>query len=171
MSKDEFFAFMPLLIYGIAIGELVMHWRDYLKKDRRYWPHLVTGILLLELAFSNFYFLYDILEELFVDYLHFLARLTAPLVFLLMSSVYTPEDNRDIESYFLERMGMIFSLLALFVFLNMIMEFGFDVLTYIRASAVVFCLLVAWSKKLWIFWAFVVFRLAIFVYFQVISPL
>jgi len=48
MTKDEFFAFMPLLLYGIAVSELVMHWQDYFNSERRYWPHLITGLILLE---------------------------------------------------------------------------------------------------------------------------
>jgi len=171
MSKDEFFAFMPLLIYGIAVSELMIHWRDYLKHGRRYWPHLIFGILLLELAFSNFYFLYDVLDQLFVNYLNFLARLTPPLVFLLLVSVYTPEENVDVKTYFNDKMRTIFLLLSFFIFLNMIMEIGWDELTYIRASAVVMCLLVAWFNSKTIFWIFIAFRSLLFLFYQILPIL
>jgi len=171
MSKDEFFAFMPLLIYGIAVSELMIHWRDYLKSGRRYWPHLIFGILLLELAFSNFYFLYDVLDQLFVNYLNFLARLTPPLVFLLLVSVYTPEENVDVKTYFNDKMRTIFLLLSFFIFLNMIMEIGWNELTYIRASAIFMCLLVAWFNSKPIFWIFIAFRALLFIFYQILPIL
>ena len=163
MSQDEFFAFMPLLIYGIAVSELVMHWRDYLKSDRRYWAHLLTGIVLLELAFVNFYYLYDVLDQLFIDYHHFLLHLMPPLVFLLMVSVYTPEDNKDVKVYFLDKVPTIFSLLALFIFINTITDFAWTPLNYIRLSAISICLIIAYSKKVWLIWGFIILRSFLFI--------
>ena len=168
MSKDEFFAFMPLLMYGIAVSELMIHWRDYLKPGRRYWPHLIFGIILLELAFSNFYFLYDDLDKLFVNYLSFLARLTPPLVFLLLVSAYTPEENVNVKTYFNDKMRTVFLLLSFFIFLNMIMDLGWNELTFIRVSAIAMCLLVAWFNSKTIFWIFIAFRALLFINYQII---
>lgn len=162
MSKDEFFAFMPLLIYGIAVSELIMHWRDYLKSDRRYWAHLLTGIILLELAFVNFYYLYDELNELFVDYLHFLFRLIGPLILLLTVSVYTPEDNKDIKEYFFDKSPIIFTLLGSFILVNLLSEFKDPLMISIRLVAIVLCVLLATTRKFWILWFWVALRLALF---------
>ncbi len=158
MSKDEFFAFMPLLIYGIAVSELIMHWRDYLKKDRRYIPHLVTGIILLELAFVNFYYLYDSLESLFIDYPHFLLRISSPIVLLLTISVYTPESDHDVKEYFKANSSIIYTLLAIFILINIFIEFDFNFINLIRFIAVLICALIALTKKYWLIWLWVVIR-------------
>lgn len=171
MSQDEFFAFMPLLIYGIAVSELIMHWRDYLKSKRRYWPHLVTGILLLELAFSNFYYLYDKLEFLFVDYISFLARLSAPLLFLLTVSVYTPEDNKDIKVYFHEKLPLIFGLLGTFGLINAIMDFGDPKVTFMRFVLIGISYILALTKKLWVFWFLIFVRIIFFIWLQIFPNL
>ena len=162
MSKDEFFAFMPLLIYGIAVTELVMHWRDYLKKERRYWPHLLTGIILLELAFLNFYFLYDELDELFNSYPNFLFRLTSPLILLLAVSVYTPEAERDVKEYFDDKISLIYGLLAAFIVINMLSDLGYNLINLIRLIAIVICLLIAITRIKWLIFLWIVLRLSLF---------
>jgi hypothetical protein len=158
MSKDEFFAFMPLLIYGIAISELVMHWRDYLKSDRRYWPHLISGLFTLEVVFLNFYFLYDKLDLLFENYYAFLFRLTSPLVMLLAVSVYTPEPEKSVKAYFLDKMPTFFSLLALFITLNMLQELVFNSFLIIRLITIAICLLIAYTKKVWLIYLLIFYR-------------
>ena len=163
MSQDEFFAFMPLLIYGIAISELMMHWRDYLKQGRRYWPHIITGVILLELAFVNFYYLYDKLDQLFLDYPHFLLHILPPLIFLLMVSVYTPEDDKDVKEYFLDKTPLIFSLLALFILINTLNDFDWNMINFIRVFAISVCVLIAISRKIWLIWFFIVARVFLFV--------
>ena len=163
MSKDEFFAFMPLLFYGIAVSEIIMHWRDYLKKERRYWPHLITGLILLELAFLNFYYLYDELDELFVNYNQFLFQLSAPLVFLLTVSVYTPENDGDVKEYFKKRTPMIFSLLAIFVGIHIIKEPNLLFINLVRLSAVLTCVLIAVTKNYWFLTIWILIRSALFI--------
>ena len=163
MSKDEFFAFMPLLLYGIAISNLVMHWRDYLKKDRRYWPHVLTGIMLLELAFVNFYYLYDKLELLFETYHLFLMRLSPPLIFLLTSSVYTPEEDREVKEYFHSNSTMVYSLLALFISINTISEFQNNFITKVRITAILLAIIIAVTRKYWIIWVWVSLRVTLFI--------
>ncbi len=162
MSKDEFFAFMPLLIYGIAITELVRHWRDYLNKDRRYWPHLITGLILLELAFVNFYYLYDTLDDLFRTYPHFLLRLTPPLILLLTTSVYTPEEDRNVKEYFDAKVSLIYVLLGLFITVNIITESGISFVNLVRILAVVICFLIAITRRYWLILLWVAVRLSFF---------
>ena len=161
MSQDEFFAFMPLLIYGIAVSELVMHWRDYLKKDRRYWPHLITGLILLELAFLNFYYLYDKLDELFSTYYYFLFRLLSPIVLLLAVSVYTPEEDRGIKEYFKKNASIVFTLIGVFILLNIVTEFGFNYVNLIRAIGMMICFLIALTNRFWLLWLWIILRAAI----------
>jgi len=162
MSQDEFFAFMPLLIYGIAVTELVRHWRDYLNKGRRYWPHLVTGLILLELAFVNFYYLYDTLEDLFKTYPHFLLRLTSPILLLLTVSVYTPENDRDVKEYFNDKAPLIFTLLGLFIMINVVTDLELNFINLIRSTAAIICFLLALTKKYWLIWLWVIIRLSMF---------
>ena len=169
MSKDEFFAFMPLLIYGIAIGEIIMHWRDYLKKDRRYWPHIITGIILLDMAFLNFYYLYDELNLLFETYPKFLGRMTTPIIFLLIVSVFTPEDDDDLKDYFLSKMKMIFSLLALFITVHIVLNFEFNFINILRSIAIINFLVIAYTRKFNLIWIYVSIRVFVFffnTYFQ-----
>jgi len=162
MSKDEFFAFMPLLIYGIAVSELIMHWRDYLKEDRRYWPHLITGFILLELAFVNFYYLYDTLEDWFQSYPHFLLRLSSPIIFLLTVSVYTPEREKNVKEYFIANSSVIYTLLSLFILINVVTEFDFNFINLIRTIAIIICMLIALTKKFWLIWLWVIIRVSFF---------
>lgn len=163
MSKDEFFAFMPLLLYGIAVSEIVMHWRDYLRKERRYWPHLVTGLILLDLAFVNFYYLYDSLNLLFENYVKFLYRLLPPLVLLLTVSAFTPERESNVKQYFIDKMPTVFTLLAIFIGLNTLDEFGYNFITLIRLAAIIVCLLLALTRKVWLIFLWVTLRISIFV--------
>ena len=171
MSKDEFFAFMPLLIYGLAIGEIIMHWRDYLNKDRRHWPHIITGIVLLELGFLNFYYLYDDLNLLFKTYPMFLARMLVPITFLLTVSVFTPEDNMDVKTYFEDKIRTIFTLLGLFVLAHTINDFHLDFLNLIRVIAAGSFFLVAYFRKFYFIWIFISVRLALFLFNSYISNL
>ena len=163
MSKEEFFAFMPLLIYGIAVSELIMHWRDYLKADRRYWPHIITGLILLELGFVNFFYLYDTLDQWYLDYPHFLLRLSSPLLLLLTVSVYTPENDRNVKDYFNANSSILYTLLSLFIIINIITEPDINFINLIRFIAVLICALIALTKKYWLIWFWVIIRGSFFI--------
>lgn len=162
MPINEYYAFMPLLLYGLAVGELLFRWRDYLKKERRYWPHIITGIVLLELAYANFFFMYENLSLFTLDYAHFLMQLIHPTIFFLIVSVYTPEADADVKEYFDDKLRILFTLLALFILTNLLVEFEMNVFNAFRLIGIIICALIAITKKFWIMWIFIGIRLSIF---------
>ena len=152
---------MPLLLYGLAIGELLFRWRDYFKKERRYWPHVITGLVLLDLVFANFYYMYGYMQILPANYIHFLIQLLHPIIFFLIVSVYTPEADSNVKQYFQDRMRLLFSLLALFIVSNVHLDYDINLFNAFRLFSIIICLLIAYTRKFWLIWFLITARLAI----------
>ena len=58
MSEKEYYLILPLLLYGLAIADLINSWRSLLTEAQRYVPYTLTSLLLLEMAFWNFFGMY-----------------------------------------------------------------------------------------------------------------
>jgi len=53
MDSTEYLAFVPLLLYGIALADLfdlLGQWRRFFDKEYLYWPYFLTTVMVTELA-------------------------------------------------------------------------------------------------------------------------
>ncbi|WP_422360419.1 hypothetical protein [Reichenbachiella sp.] len=148
MQPQEYFAILPLLIYGIAIAELVSPWRIFFEDKKPYLPFILTGILMLEVAFYNFYQFFTHLENTFQSYYIFLSYLLSPMVFLMAAHVYTPEskENLDVRVYFQKRFKLLMILLSVFIASHFVIELGPDIKTAVRGLFIAILLVAAYTR-------------------------
>ena len=162
MQPQEYFAILPLLIYGIAIAELISPWRIFFEDKKPYVPFILTGVMMLEVAFYNFYQFFTHLENTFQSYYIFLSYLLSPLVFLMAAHVYTPEsnDNLNIREYFYKRFKLLMILLAVFVASHFIIEIGADLKTGVRFLFIAMLLLAAFTRWIWLVYILLILRIS-----------
>ena len=117
MEASEYLAFVPLLVYGIALSELLGQWRRFLDRDLFYLPHFMTTVVFTELAVWNVYGYLSVVQELEgVSYRQYCGYLLQPMLFLLTVSALTPEaDTDDTRAYFDERFPLVYLLMAGFI--------------------------------------------------------
>lgn len=120
MAEKDYYLILPLLLYGLAISDLVSSWRSFFFSERRYWPYIPTSLLLLEASFWNFYRMNKWMTiDSFENYLSYSPFIITPLVFIVVVAVFTPDkENEDIKTYFQSNMRIIFGGLAIFVALH-----------------------------------------------------
>ncbi|HRI78605.1 MAG TPA: hypothetical protein PLR06_03640 [Cyclobacteriaceae bacterium] len=149
MPDKEYYIILPLLLYGLAIADLVSSWRALLKKERRYIPYIITSLLLLEVSFWNFYQLnHWMTDAAFGTYLSYFKTLLQPLTFLLVVAVFTPEEQvEDIKVYYTKNIPIIFGGLAIFVALHFLFEIEQNVIP--RLAAIALLIVVAVTRQLW----------------------
>ena len=160
MSEKEYYLILPLLIYGIGIAELVSSWRNLFIKERRHLPYLVASLLLLEVAFWNFYkMVHWMTDDYFKNYLSYLLMLAPPLLFLFVVAVFVPDRNKpdvNLKEYFKQKIPVIFGGLALFTSLHFL--FDTESSPVPRLVAVGLLLTMAIWRKEWIIYLLLVLR-------------
>ncbi len=158
MAEKDYYLILPLLLYGLAVADLISSWRSLLRAENIYLPYTMTSILLLELAFWNFFGMYHwISDGTTMSYLSYLKILLAPLVFILTVAVLTPEQEiKDVKAYFMENMRAVFLLTALFTCLHFV--YGIDSLFWPRIIGATLLLITAITRKVWIVYILVAFR-------------
>ncbi len=158
MSNKEYFLILPLLLYGLAISDLVNSWRSFFVKEKRYGPYIVTSLLLLELSFWNFYQMNQwITEDSVMSYFMYFTILLPPLIFLLVVAVFTPDnDVADIKGYFLKNMPIIFAGMAVFTASHFFIEW--EVNLGVRLVGIFLLLATAIIRKEWMVYMLLAFR-------------
>jgi len=158
MSQKEYYLILPLLLYGLGISDLVNSWRSFLKPEQRYLPYTLTSLLLLDTSFWNFYQLFDrIQDEHFRSYLMYMRILAAPLLFVLIVAIFTPEEGTlSLKEYFHQHMRTVFGLLALFIFVHFLLDL--DEFVWQRLGAIAILLTTAFLRKTWVIYVLIVFR-------------
>lgn len=161
MQPQEYFAILPLLIYGIAIAELVSPWRSFFEDKKTSVTFITTGLMMLEVAFNNFYRFFNVLDDTYQSYAIFLSHLFSPLIFLMATHVYTPEDkkNLDTHAYFKKKFRLLMILLAIFVSTHFITDIGWNITTYLRMFTIVLLLIAALKRWLWMVYVLLVMRI------------
>lgn len=161
MQPQEYFAILPLLIYGIAIAELVSPWRSFFEEKKMSLTFITTGIMMLEVAFNNFYRFYYFLDDTYQSYYIFLSHLLSPLIFLMASHVYTPEDKKNLNTheYFRKKFKLLMVLLAFFVASHFINDFGLNVTTYARLLTIALLLIAAFKRWIWMVYVLLTIRI------------
>ena len=152
MSINEYLAFLPLLIYGLALTDLFSEWKRLFDYKSVFIPYSVITIILTETALYNVYTYWDVVKELdHIQYGQYLVYLTRPFLFLLTVNAFTPENESITEEYFQQTRKTFFVLYALFV----ISYFTYgtyegDPFTFYRVGIAVLVFYAGFTKKNWI---------------------
>ena len=153
MDTSEYLAFVPLLLYGIALADLLGQWRRFFEKKYLYWPYFLTTVMFTELAIRNVFLYIAVVRELDgIRYFHYWMELTQPMIFLMAVSALTPDSaDRDTKDYFEKRITIVFALLAVFIASHFLPAYGVTVtMNYARVAAVVICVSIAVTRKVWL---------------------
>ena len=134
MDLIEYLLFIPLLIFGIVLTDLLGEWRRFF--DRRHWhaPYLITIVVFTEIAvWTMFGFLDVINKQSNHTYLSYVALLSAPFTFLLSVNALLADERRGglvdpLE--FAARMRLSYFFMGCFISLHFLPLFnlheGFD---------------------------------------------
>ena len=163
MTEKEYYLILPLLLYGLAVTDLINSWRSLLREEQRYIPYTLTSLLLLELAFWNFFGMYHWIQDgSLLSYPGYLKILLAPIVFILIVSVFTPEkDEKSVKEYYMNNMRTVFGLMVLFTALHFF--YGHELFIWQRLTGMVLLSITAITRKVWMVYVLVVFRVILII--------
>jgi hypothetical protein len=127
MQPSEYLAFIPLLIYGLALADLLGQWRRFFERDYFYLPYFLTTLQ---------YWLY----------------LSQPMLFLITVAALTPEpENKKTEVYFKQRIPIVFGLMALYIGSHLFTSIGSTpALSLVRLITVLLLVVIAVSRRVWL---------------------
>jgi len=125
MIPSEYLAFIPLLIYGIALADLLSQWKRLFNPKDLFIPYLLMTIILTETALYNVFVYAEVINKLGGQtYLNYLAYLLPPFLFMLTTNIFTPDSGSDTEEYFKKHMPVFMTLLALFIASHFLFDFN-----------------------------------------------
>jgi hypothetical protein len=158
MDVTEYLAFVPLLIYGMGLTNLLMEWKRFFDPNEIYLPYTLLTLLLTETAIYNV-FIYQRLIDRFAgqNYLNYLLLLIPPFLFYLVTNVFTPEPGVKTRDYFLKRMPLSFTLMALLVSCNFFFRLEESLIPSIaRLVFVVVIILAGFTRKIWLTYVLII---------------
>ncbi len=162
MDKQEFFLLIPAIIYGVAIVDLLKIFRH----KKTYWEVLVWGLLLMIIIINTWTELYQKLEHLVENSLHFFIIIAQAILYAQAANVITPEEMHiDTRKYFFSIRRTFFLILGSTTLMNLLVNyfvFADDREMWIRPTAFALILICAFVDKVWI-------RTAIWAFFTVLS--
>lgn len=152
MSISEYLSFVPLLLYGLALADLVSQWKRFLEPKSFYFPYLAATIALTEVGIHETYIYYFVLDELSItNYENYLINLASPFSFLLTVSIFTPESNDDTKTYFNSKLPLIVIFFILFLLSHFIRDHDFGrINNMIRLALIPIMLLYVKYRKLFV---------------------
>ena len=153
MEASEYLAFIPLLIYGIALADLLGQWRRFFDRNYFYLPYFLTTLIFTENAIWSVYGYLEVTSHLEgIKYFQYWAYLLQPMLFLIIVSALTPEPEiKDTETYFKKRMPVVFGLMAVYISSHFIANYGvMSQLNVVRLLAIVLCIAMAVSRRAWL---------------------
>jgi len=159
MDASEYLVFLPLLIYGIALADLLSQWKRFFNPKQLFLPYLLFTILLTETALYNVFIYSELLDQLTgLSYFKYLLYLIPPFLFMLTTNIFTPDKDSDTKAYFIKQMPIFLSLLALFVTSHFIFDFDEHLPTLVgRVLAILLILITGLTRKIWLFYVMVAF--------------
>jgi hypothetical protein len=151
MDATEYLAFLPMLIYGIALADLFREWKRFLNLKEIFLPYLIVTIIFTETALYNVFVFAGLLENLAGQtYSSYLLYLAPPFLFMLATSFFTPEENSNTEEYFMKNMPVFLTFFALFAASHFLYDFNEPaVFIGIRIFSIVYILLTGILRKKW----------------------
>lgn len=142
MDLIEYLLFIPLLIFGIVLTDLLGEWSRFF--DRRHWhaPYLITIVVFTEVAVWNIFGFLDVISrQEDHTYLSYVAVLSAPFTLLLSVNALLAGERRGgvvdpIE--FAARMRLSYFFMGCFIALHFLPLFrlheGFDIPRFVSAA-------------------------------------
>ena len=153
MEASEYLAFIPLLIYGIALADLLGQWRRFFDRDYFYLPYFLTTLIFTENAIWSVFGYLEVTSHLEgIKYFQYWAYLLQPMLFLVIVSALTPETEiKDTETYFKKRMPVVFGLMAVYIGSHFLANYGvISQLNVVRLLAILLCIVMAVSRRAWL---------------------
>ena len=159
MDTSEYFAFLPMLLYGIALADLFSQWTRFFNPKKWFLPYLLFTILLTETALYNVFIYAELIDQLAgLSYFNYLTYLIPPFLFMLTTNIFTPDQDSETEEYFMRQMPVFLSLLALFAASHFLYDFNENLPTLVgRIIAILLILVTGITRKIWLFYIIVVF--------------
>ena len=157
MRASEVLAFLPLLIYGIAIAELFSQWKRFINYKSIYIPYALFTILLTEVALYNVYLFSQLVGEIrMLDYKSYLIYILPPFIFMVAVNIFTPEKEDETESYFKENMPVFFILMTFFIASHFFFRYKESGLMFFgRIIIIIWFLLTGILRRIWMVYVIV----------------
>ncbi len=152
MIPSEYLAFLPLLIYGIALADLLSQWKRFFNPKELFIPYLIMTIMLTETALYNVFVYAEVISNLGgQSYFNYLVYLLPPFLFLLTTNIFTPDSGTNTEEYFMKQMPVFMTLLTLFIASHFFYNFNENPPTIIgRMIAGLFVFAAGIFRKKWL---------------------
>lgn len=165
MDVIEYQLFIPLLIYGIALSQLLGEWKRIFDLKNFYAPFLVTVVAFTETAIHNIYhYLAIFTAHRDHSYGSYLLALAAPFLFLLSANALSHDANHDgsvDRDAFRARIPSAYAFMSGFVALHLLPQFRTDKGNFALRIPLIFLLVaVAVTKKEWLIYLIGIFWLA-----------
>jgi len=151
MAADEYLAFLPLLIYGIALADLLGEWKRLFDIKNIFIPYILFTAFLTEIAIYNVFIYLTLVSQLAdFEYYQYLFSLIPPFLFMLTVNIFTPEKKESTKEYFLKNKPLIYILLALFLSSHFLFNFDESTMTITgRLIGVIALVAMGFYKKKW----------------------
>ena len=155
MDATEYLAFIPLLLYGIGLADLLSEWKRLFVTKDWYLPYALLTIILTETALYNVFIYIHLVEQMpGQSYLTYLSYLFPPFLFLMATSAFTPDKESETKEYFIRQMPVFFTLLALFIASHCLYGFNEPALMVVgRAVIIVLIITFGNMRKVWVVYA------------------
>lgn len=152
MRTLEYLGFIPLLMYGLGLADLLSQWKRLFDRKEWYLPYTIFTIVLTEIAVYNVFIYFNLLAKLpGQNYYTYLSYLLPPFLFLLTIRAFTPENDEDTKQHFVKRMPIFFSLLAAFILSHFVFNYEESIYMHIvRLFVVVILIVVGFTRKMWL---------------------
>ena len=152
MDPAEYLAFIPLLIYGIGITDLLGQWKRFFKRKDQDFLYIIITVMLIEIAIYNVFIYLDLVDDMPRNsYIRYLSFLVPPILFQMLVNVFTPDEGRKTREYFYKNMRLIFYLWAAFVASHFIYTFNeSNASNYLRVGFIIVLVSTALFRKHWI---------------------
>lgn len=156
MDASEYLAFIPLLIYGISLSELLGQWKRLLERSEFYLPYFITTLILTETGIYNVFIYLKVVGDLpNNNYFTYLSYLATPVLFMLTTNAFTPEKGVNTKEYFNDKKKIVFTLFAVFALSHFLYSFSEPTMVVtLRIISVVVILLIGWTERMVIFYIF-----------------
>ena len=145
--------FVPFLIFGFGITQLLSEWKRLLATKEYFLPYLLFTIMLTEIGIYTVFVYAQLLFKLpDLNYLTYLSYLIPPFLFFMITNVFTPDKGTDTKEYFIRRMPLFFILLALFFGSQFLFDLNESPVVHFLRLVVIGILIVAglFYRKIWV---------------------
>ncbi len=150
----NYLLFIPLLIYGTALSEIIGQWKLALLINKKNFHYLLTILVITEMSVGNIYNYFSFFNrDPSHHYLNYLGYLLPPLLLQATIHMYpvASSTKEEATSKFDSSFPSIFLVLAGNLAVHLLPQFSNPILlfTVIKVLAIAACLLVFFLKHKW----------------------